>query len=258
MLIDEVIQEGNAVLRYESYEEMKCAWIAWSEKVRNMIAERKVNAQLCQDIHVKLHFVENEYSSDDSKKSLKKSVKDTIYLLNRIAMNADGDDVFIEEKTEIKVIERILENFHIYIKAMYQAPVHGKGTLKQEDLSRIVIGNEYDVQRMLYAVLLTVFPDVRMEVAGDNGYSAMRSDLYLERYDMIIELKCTRNNMTEKKLTEELGADAFHYRAKTLFLFIYDKECVIKNMEAFKMAFWRDHKDSGKTIRMFITQPIRL
>lgn len=41
----------------------------------------------------------------------------------------------------------MLGNFHLYLRAMYQTPVHGKGTLKQNDLQRIVIGNEYDVQR---------------------------------------------------------------------------------------------------------------
>jgi len=61
--------------------------------------------------------------------------------------------------------------------------------------------------------------------------------------------------MDKDTLTEELGADAFHYKTRNLYLFIYDKEDIIKNPEAYKMAFHRDSQKDGKDIRVFITRP---
>lgn len=73
------------------------------------------------------------------------------------------------------------------------------------------INNEYDLQRMLYSIILPIFPTIRSEAYNDNGYGGMRADTYLEVYSLIIEIKCSRNNMIEKKIVEELGADGFHY-----------------------------------------------
>ena len=137
---------------------------------------------------------------------------------------------------------------------MYQDPPHKRGILTLELLNEFSVGNEYDIQRMLYAWLRQVFPTVHTEVNSDNGYSGMRADLYLEEYDLIIEVKCTRPNMSEKMLTEELGADCFHYHAKNLYIYVYDKENLIKNPEAYKAAFRRSTEKAGKEIRMFINQ----
>ena len=41
-----------------------------------------------------------------------------------------------------------MRNFHKHLEEMYQKPVHGRGTLQQADLTKISLGNEYDVQRM--------------------------------------------------------------------------------------------------------------
>ena len=89
----------------------------------------------------------------------------------------------------------------------------------------------------------------------DNGYSGIRADLYLASYDVTIEIKCTRESMSEKQITEELGADAFNKKKKNLYLFIYDKEDIIKNPEAYQMAFYRSYDKFGKNVKGFIIKP---
>ena len=74
--------------------------------------------------------------------------------------------------------------------------------------------------------------------------------------NIIIEIKCTRSSMSVKQLTEELGSDAFHYKTKNLYLFIYDKEDIIKNPEAYQNAFQRDYEKDGKNVRVFITKTL--
>ena len=43
-----------------------------------------------------------------------------------------------------------------------------------DELKKIQIGNEYDLQRMLYALLVPIFPLIRQEAESDNGYGGMR------------------------------------------------------------------------------------
>jgi len=62
--------------------------------------------------------------------------------------------------------------------------------------------------------------------------------------------------MTERNLTEELGADSFHYKADHLFLFIFDKVKLIKNPDAFEKAFNRKKHDFGKELETVIIQEI--
>ncbi len=202
-------------------------------------------------MNVKMNYVENEYSENDAFLSLKKSLEDTIEILE--------ENGFIYENRTYKqedllLIEKILSNFYMHYCAMYKNPVHKKGTLVSGTLHTIRIGNEYDLQRMLYALLIPIFPTIRQEVYGDNGYGGMRAELYLDLYNLIIEIKCTRKSMSEKQLLEELGADGFHYCADTIYFFVFDETGIIKNPEAFQEAFVREPQKDGKTVKVFILQ----
>ena len=81
---------------------------------------------------------------------------------------------------------------------------------------------------------------------------------YLDSCNLIIETKCTRDSMSERQLTEELGADSFHYPADNICFFIWDRNKIIKNPEAFKKAFEENPSEKSKTIKVFITQPMEL
>lgn len=257
MNIKDLIKEGCELLSIEDYKTIKIAWYLWLEKINDYFDKEDISKDIISKLRVKMHFVENEYSQMESKKALRSAVEEILCFLN-VEIGKEDAGAGRGKEDVSWVIENVLKNFHLYVHAMYQTAVHGKGTLSQEILQQIKIGNEYDVQRMLYALLLPIFPELRMEVNKDNGYSGMRADLYLDNYDLIIEIKCTRSSMTEKRLTEELGADAFHYRSKKLYIFIYDKERLIANTEAYKTAFRREYEKDGKTVEMYINQPIQL
>ena len=202
-----------------------------------------------------MQYTVNEFSKDETRKSIRNAAKDTVSYLEDMDIGLKTE---LSQDTGIILIEQILNNFYLYYRNMFRTPVHKTGTLSIENLHKIQIGNEYDLQRMLYSLLLPVFPLIRPEVDGDNGYVGMRADLYLKEYDLVIETKCTRENMSEKKLTEELGADGFHYQAENIFFFVYDKNNIIKNPETFKAAFSREKQKDGKNIKVVILQPVEL
>ncbi len=251
MDIDDLIAEGEELKKVFEKEKLQSRYNLWCRKVRIYMKKEGFTQQEKEKVNVKMHYVENEYSENDALISLKKSLGDTIEILE--------ENAFIyEDKTckqkDLLLIEKILGNFYMHYRAMYRNPVHKKGTLAAETLDAIRIGNEYDLQRMLYSLFIPIFPTIRQEVYSDNGYGGMRADLYLDMYNLIIEIKCTRKSMSEKQLIEELGADGFHYCADTIYFFVFDKTQTIKNPEAFKEAFVREPQKGGKTVKVFILQ----
>lgn len=250
MGINDLISEGKELRKISDRQELQNRYKLWCGKVRICMKEIGVSEKEQDIVSVKMHYVDNEYSENDTMIALKKSLEDTIQTLNERMIISEKE---MDKQGEL-LIERILEHFYKYYQAMYKDPVNKRGTLTLDALNTIQIGNEYDLQRMLYAVLLPVFPTIRQEVYNDNGYGGMRADIYLDLYNLIIETKCTRESMSVKQLIEELGADGFHYRADVIYFFIWDKNRIIKNPEAFKKAFARERKKDGKTVKVFILQ----
>lgn len=251
MGINAIIMEGKELKEVSDKKELQSKYSLWCSKVRIYMKKAGFTEQEQEEVNVKMHYVENEYSENDAIISLKGSLSDTIQILEENAF-------ILEDKTykqrDLLLIEKIMDNFYLYYHAMYREPVHKRGTLVSETLEAIRIGNEYDLQRMLYSLLIPIFPTIRREVYSDNGYGGMRADLYLDSYNLIIELKCTRKNMSEKQLLEELGADGFHYCADHIYFLVFDETGIIKNPEAFKEAFVREPKKDGKAVKVFVLQ----
>ena len=255
MEIEKLIQEGWNLTDITDDAKLSEEYDRWCRKVKEFLKREGFSKENLREIQVKMQYTANEFSKDETRKSIIKAVKDTVCYLEETDMNTEKE---ISKEAGIMLIDQILNNFYLYYRTMYQSPIHKKGTLTTENLKKIQIGNEYDLQRMLYSLLLPVFPMFRQEVNSDNGYGGLRADIYLEEYNLVIETKCTRGNMNEKKLAEELGADGFHYQADMVFFFVYDKNNIIKNPEAFKAAFAREQKKDGKTIKVIILQPVEL
>lgn len=251
--IDELIRQGKAVLEQSDYEKALDSYTVWKSRIQTYAIKNGFSRELQDQLKVRAHFVRNEFSETESIKNLKNAVKDVLLLFDNWDMQIGAE---ISDRTAKLVIERILSHVNIFWKSMYQDDFHQKCTFPKSISGQAKIKNEYDIQHILYALLRTVFPETRKEVNGDNGYSGTRADLYLETYDIIIEIKCTRSSMSVKQLREELGSDAFHYKTKNLYLFIYDKEDIIKNPEAYQNAFQRDYEKDGKNVQVFITKTL--
>lgn len=64
--------------------------------------------------------------------------------------------------------------------------------------------------------------------------------------------------MTEKMLTEQLGADGFLYDYHTIYMLIYDKEGIVENPAAFENMLKREYDRDGRQVRAFVIQPATL
>lgn len=217
MDIKDITREGRAIKNLSVKADIQSAYHAWCRNIRSFLKENSINEQLQNEAAVKMHYTDNEYSESDTLHSLKRALTDTLDFLEE---NVGYLDSVRNNSTELELITKILNNFYLYYQTMYKSPVHKKCSLTQEKLDSIQIGNEYDLQRMLYAILRPLFPSIRQEVNSDNGYGGMRAD--------------------------------------NICFFIWDRSKIIKNPEAFKKAFEENPSEKSKTIKVFITQPMEL
>ncbi|HEY9063137.1 MAG TPA: hypothetical protein VIO64_21965 [Pseudobacteroides sp.] len=266
--IDQQIQKGNAILiEYSKSSDImmfKDSFDSWKSETLLKLNNLSHGQDILNDFARTTLIPNNRFSKKNMGDELRDAVRKGIVLLGYLKANIEEyqdnkvEINSIDRNTAIIIIKRILANFNKHIQAMYQDKLHRSGTIKREDLGKISIGNEYDVQRILYSLLRPIFPHARKEVYGDAGYSSNRYDIYLDEYNIVIEVKCTRENMTERKLSEELGSDAFHYKQEYIFLFIFDKVGVIQNSDAFIKGYRRDKSQFGKDVEAVVVQEVIL
>ena len=160
------------------------------------------------------------------------------------------------QNPDLKNLEIYLENFYLFLEALTEYSPDKRATIKHENLEKITIQNEYDLQHLLYASLKPLYPGIRKEVSKDSGIGTVREDIFIPDLDVVLEAKCTRDSMTLKKLIEEIEADIVHYQEKTIFFYVYDKKKIIKETKNFNDYF--NKQFDRKTVKLFVLQPVKL
>ena len=105
---------------------------------------------------------------------------------------------------------------------------------RHDNRDTILIRDEYDVQDLLHALLYSQFEDIRAEewTPSYAGKSA-RMDFLIRDINTVIEVKKTRDTLTEKEIGDQLIVDIERYKnhpdCSVLICFIYDPEERINN-----------------------------
>lgn len=159
-------------------------------------------------------------------------VKSTIdSLIIRIERNPN---FFAESSTPIEIDETaalhnglntVMEKFHS-VTMQLRKRYSGRATLDVND--------EYDVQDLFHSLLKLYFKDVRPEEWNPSyAGGSSRSDFLLPEINTIIEVKKTRQSMTDRNLGEQLLIDIAKYKkhpqCNSLVCFVYDPEGRISN-----------------------------
>lgn len=123
------------------------------------------------------------------------------------------------------ILDTIFENFHTCARQL---------RFRHSNRPTLEIGDEYDVQDLLNALLRLHFDDVRPEewtpsYAGGNN----RMDFLLKDEEIAIEVKMTRDGLKDKDVGEQLLIDIAKYQThpncKSLYCFVYDPDWHIRN-----------------------------
>lgn len=236
--MQEAIDEINAAEDKRSFESAKFA-------AQEYLKQLGFGPETIKELEREAFFFENEYSEKDTQDRLEEAKDRVIKFLCRLMDRGKNDDPLM----------KILENYYLFLENLLERMPDKRGGIQKEQLDGIKIKNEYDVQHLLYAYLKPLYPLARAEVSEDTGYGTVRADILLDS-DRVIEVKCSRDSMTIKKLTEEIGTDIVHYSASELYFFIYDREKIIKDPANFKKTYESIIKE--KKIQIVIHQPKKL
>lgn len=210
--------------------------------LRNFLKTLDIDSQCLMELEQRAYYVVNEYSDKETRNNLDAAAKRVIEYLEKIMTGSPANDQLLT----------VLDNYYLFLESLLERPPHKRGSIQKEQLSGLKIQNEYDVQHLLYAYLKPLYPLARAEVSEDTGYGTVRTDIFLDS-EHVIEVKCSRNSMKLKKLTEEIEADMVHYSADHIYFFIYDKEKIIENPQLFRNTY--ENKVKGKRIHIVIHQP---
>lgn len=218
------------------------AFDQWKAEVLQYVKENNLSMETYKRA---LYVMDNPFESkEDKAMKCKKCINKTIDMLQK-ELQVWKEDV---------IIDTLLKNFGIFLNGMFRAELEKKATIQNELLKQIEIHNEYDVQHVMYALIKTLYPSARREVNRDIGYGTVRYDIIIEELDTIIEIKCTREDHTDKKIFRELGEDAFFYKCSNLYIYVYDKRHKINDAVNFVKALERKKEEVGKEIKVYVEQ----
>lgn len=244
-LLEQFIIDLKAVDTIAAYEDVTL-------RLSEMLQQEMFESEIIQRVRTKVKYLKNKFSDESTKENMINAKNSLIVYLEDILTSTNSNP--LKEKQE--VLLQYLEHFHLFLEMFREIEPDKRAKLTAENLQKIQIENEYDLQHILYAVLKPLFMDARKEVAEDSGIGTIRSDIRIASADSIIEAKCTRNNMSFKKLTEEIEADIVHYTSKFIYFYVYDKAKIIKDKYIFETNFSQIF--DGKTVRVIILQPVKM
>jgi hypothetical protein len=136
-------------------------------------------------------------------------------------------------------LKKILNKFHAIAVQLKR---------RHDNRETLIIGDEYDVQNLLHALLRIDFTDIRAEewTPSYAGGSA-RMDFLLPTNKIAIEVKKTRKNLKDKEVGQELTIDISYYQnhpnVKKLICFIYDPENLLRNPNGLESDLTKQHNN---------------
>ena len=141
---------------------------------------------------------------------------------NESPQNNAGNSI---RESALRVIENLCHRFH---RVVLQLRTRNRGK------TPFVIEDEYDVQYLFNGLLRVYFDDVRAEEPTQSfAGKGSRMDFLMKNEKIVLEIKHTRDTLTEKEIGDEFFSDLHRYEVhlecEHLVFFIYDPRNIIEN-----------------------------
>ncbi len=144
----------------------------------------------------------------------------------------------------IESLHKIFSKFHSIVRQLRR---------RHDARETLDVTDEYDVQDLLYSLLVLFFDDIRVEewTPSYAGKSA-RMDFLLKNEKIVIEVKMTRKGLSDKEIGDQLLVDIERYKehkdCDTLACFIYDPGGRITNPKGLSNDLSSQSKDNLEVI----------
>ena len=159
-------------------------------------------------------------------------------------LKAEAKRLKEEAEKPIEALQRVFTKFHSIARKLRD---------RYDDRETLDVGDEYDVQDLLNALLVLYFDDIRPEewTPSYAGKSAIM-DFLLKKEKIVVETKMTRKRLADKEIGDQLIVDIERYKehpdCDTLICFIYDPEGRIVNPHALSGDLESQSRDDLKVI----------
>lgn len=149
-------------------------------------------------------------------------VNESKKLLNRIKRKIGTEQGIINS---LDTLHLIFSRFHGVVRQLRN---------RYSNRNTLDVNDEYDVQDLLHSLLRLYFDDIRAEEwTPSYAGGCKRMDFLLKNEKIVIEVKKTRQGLTDKEVGEQLLIDIGVYKqhsdCSTLICFVYDPEGRIGN-----------------------------
>ena len=209
--INILLRNGRDALYYDDIDLIKFTieeLIEWyKNNINNIVSNQYVDNK---DVHRKNKEVLNELLS---------------YIESEKIAPPKSRYISINNESSLDSLMRLISKFHLVVKQLR----HRYNSRQTLDIS-----DEYDVQDLLHSLLYLYFDDIRSEEwTPSYAGKCSRQDFLLKKENIVIEVKKTRNGLSEKEIGDQLIIDIARYKShpecKILVCFVYDPEERILN-----------------------------
>jgi len=123
--------------------------------------------------------------------------------------------------------------------------------------TEITIDDEYDVQDLLHVMLKPRFPKIREEVPVDGmiDHHFLKIDFLLSDDKIAIECKFNKGkniNDLRKQIADDIMIYSKHFDCENLIFFVYDKELLITNPNAFEQDYTQSMRIGDKELQIYL------
>lgn len=229
MTLQDLIQEGRKYgenplkdyfgIDYKVNESLQDNYMIWSRRVLAFYEKNFPQSGNCKDIRERLKTDHEECRIETFRFlfSILKSTDEPSSLTEEITCNPD-------------VLHQILHGFSNFVRQL---------NTRYDNRDGIIVKDEYDVQDLLHAQLVTFFDDVRSEdPVPINAGRGSRLDFIIVDIKTAVEVKMTRKGLGDKSIGDQLLIDIGRYRKRKdierLVFFIYDPEFHIREPKGLK------------------------
>jgi len=155
-LEEKIIELEKIMDSHEKIEKVMPTFEKWRIDVKRTLDGIFLEPSKSKGFLIETKVLLNKFSNADNATKIGEALGKGKRFLNDVTLEVTSGIYSFEEKkidsidksTAVIIIRRILMNFYKHISSMYQDEVHGNGKIKKEDLDKIKVGNEYDVQRI--------------------------------------------------------------------------------------------------------------
>lgn len=120
-MINELIQYGEDLFKIGDLDKLVDEYEIWCNRAALLIKKGDFGEEAINDLKVAMHYTKNEYSKEDTQKSILGALRRSIYFLQELSEVIPTE---LSLETALAIIEKILKNFYLFYRAMYKNPLH--------------------------------------------------------------------------------------------------------------------------------------